>query len=76
MGKRGRKGSFWKKNCLTLIGGGILLLLITAAVITISSLVNPYRSILNRAGVAVEGCKRSKKELTLTFEGDALGILS
>ncbi len=76
MGKRGRKASFWKKNCLTLIGGGILLLLITAAVVTIGSLINPYRSILNQAGVPVEGCKRSKKELTLTFEGDALGILS
>lgn len=75
MGRRGRKKSFWKKNCLSLIGGGILLLLI-ATIIFILSLLNPYRSILHRAGVEVEECQWKKGVLTLTFQGDSLGILS
>ncbi len=75
MGRRGRKVSFWKKNRLALIGSGILLLLI-AIVISIVSLSNPYRNILNRAGISTEECKWKKGVLTLTFQGDSLGILS
>ena len=75
MGRRGRKKSFWKKNCLWFIGSGILLFLI-AIIIFFLSLLNPYRSILHRAGVSVEECQWKKDILTLTFQGDSLGILS
>lgn len=77
MGRRGRRRvSFWKKNRIALIGGGILIGLICALVLGILSFANPYRGILRRGGVPLEGCQWKKGVLTLTFEGDAIGILS
>lgn len=77
MGRRGRrKASFWRKNCLSLIGAGIAAVLVCALIFTVISLANPYRGILKEAGVSVEQCKLKKGVLTLTFEGDSLGILS
>lgn len=75
MGRRGRKKSFWKKNCLWFIGSGILLLLI-AIIVFLISLTNPYRGILKRADIPMEECQWKKGVLTLTFQGDSLGILS
>ncbi len=77
MGRRGRRRvSFWRKNFLWFICGGILILLISALVFGILSFSNPYRKILRRAGVEMEQCKWKKGVLTLTFQGDAVGILS
>lgn len=77
MGRRGRRRvSFWRKNGIALIGGGILIVLVAALVFGILSLSNPYRRILRSAGVEMEQCKWKKGVLTLTFQGDALGILS
>lgn len=73
---RRRKRSFWRKNRLAILGISMATVLVVAAVFTVIALSNPYRSVLNDAGVSVEKCKLKKDVLTLTFEGDALGILS
>ncbi len=58
------------------MGAGVLAVLVALLITLTVTLSNPYRGVLTGAGVSVEKCKLKKGVLTLTFEGDALGILS
>ena len=74
--RRRRKGAFFRRNRLTIIAVGIALLILALVVGWVVSLSNPYRSILRKADVDVEKVQVKKDVVTLTFEGDSVGILS
>ncbi len=74
--RRRRKGSFWRKNRLAILGMGVVVVLAVLLTVLILSLSNPYRRILSNAGVDAKRIQWKQGVLTLTFEGDALGILS
>lgn len=74
--RRRRKGAFFRKNRLTLIAVGIGVLIVGLVVGWIVSASNPYRSILRKADVDVEKVQVKQDVVTLTFEGDSVGILS
>lgn len=54
----------------------VVLIIVAALAFAVIPLLNPYRSLLKDAGVDVEECKYKKGVLSLTLEGDSLGILS
>ena len=74
--RRRRRGAFFRRNRLTIIAVGIALLILALVVGWVVSLSNPYRSILRKADVDVEKVQVKKDVVTLTFEGDSVGILS
>ncbi len=73
---RRRKGLFFRKHLLTIALGAVVLLLIAGMILLLVSCSNPYRTLLRQGGVEVEKCRLKQNVLTLTFEGDAVGILS
>ena len=73
---RRRKGSFFRKHSLTILGGAVALLLLAGVVLLLVSCSNPYGTLLRQGGVDVEKCRYKDGVLTLTFQGDALGIVA
>ncbi len=74
--KGGRRPNFFKKNMLSLILAGVLLLVTLSFLGILLPNLNPYKSTLRDAGVEFTEFHRKKGEISLTFEGDSLGILS
>ncbi len=75
--RRGRKkASFFKKHLLSLLLAGAVLLLAVCILLSVLPFLNPYKATLREAGVEVEEFHRKKGEISLTLEGDSLGILS
>lgn len=70
------KKSFWRKHGLAIALGATAILLTAGITLTAAALFNPYKKILNRASVETAECRLRKNTLSLTFEGDAEGILS
>ncbi len=77
MGRRARRRrNLFRKYALTFAAGVILAALTAGIVVLIVVFSNPYGRTLRKAGVKTEDLQWKKGVLTLTFEGDALGILS
>lgn len=77
MGRRARRRrKFFRKYALTILTSVILTVLLAGIVAVIVSFSNPYARTLRKAGVKTEDFQWKKGVLTLTFEGDSLGILS
>ncbi len=74
--RRRRKVSFFRKHRLTLIAIAVGVLVLALGIPLVSSLVNPYGATLRKSGVKTEKIQWKKDVLTLTFEGDSVGILS
>ncbi len=74
--RRRKKGAFFRKNRLMILGAAVGVVVLSLLVCLILSLSNPYRGVLRNAGVDVEKIQLKKGVLTLTFEGDGLGVLS
>ena len=77
MGRRARRRrNFIRKYALTFAFGVVLTVLTAGIIALIFAFSNPYGRALRKAGVKPEDLQWKKGVLTLTFEGDALGILS
>lgn len=74
--RRRRKFAFLRKNFLSVAGIVLILTVIAALLFALLPLLNPYRSLLKDAGVDAEECHYKKGVLSLTLQGDSLGILS
>lgn len=77
MGRRARRRrNFIRKYALTILAAVVLTALAAGMIALIFAFSNPYGRALRKAGVKTEDLQWKKGVLTLTFEGDALGILS
>ena len=76
MGRRGRKRSFWKRHGIAIMGSAVLLLIIALITTIVLALTNPYKKALKKADIEPQDVQWKKGILTLTFQGDATGILS